>query len=40
MHLASEGVENAALKLDPEWVAQIRESLSEEPSVTNRRFGT
>lgn len=29
-----------ALNLDPEWVAQIRESLSEEPSVTNRRFDT
>ena len=30
----------AALGLDPEWVAQVRQALSEEPSVTNRRFGT
>ncbi|MCY3557501.1 MAG: hypothetical protein OXH13_02490 [Chloroflexi bacterium] len=30
----------AALDLDPEWVAQVRQALSEEPSVTNRRFGT
>ncbi|MYD55176.1 MAG: hypothetical protein F4W96_12865 [Chloroflexi bacterium] len=30
----------AALNLDPEWVTQIRQALSEEPSVTNRRFGT
>lgn len=29
----------AALGLDPEWVAQVRQALSEEPSVTNRRFG-
>ncbi len=29
-----------ALGLDPEWVSQIRQALSEEPSVTNRRFGT
>ena len=28
-----------ALDLDPEWVARIRRSLSEEPSVTNRRYG-
>ncbi len=28
----------AALDLDPEWVAQVRQALSEEPSVTNRRF--
>ena len=27
-----------ALDLDPEWVAQIRRALSEEPSVTNRRY--
>ena len=27
-----------ALELDPEWVAQIRRALSEEPSVTNRRY--
>ncbi|MXX79507.1 MAG: SAM-dependent DNA methyltransferase [Chloroflexi bacterium] len=30
----------AALDLDPEWVAQVRQALSEEPSVTNRRFGS
>ena len=30
----------AALSLDAEWVAQVRQALSEEPSVTNRRFGT
>ena len=29
----------AALGLDTEWVAQVRQALSEEPSVTNRRFG-
>ena len=29
-----------ALNLDPEWVAQVRRALSEEPSVTNRRFGS
>jgi len=29
-----------ALGLDPEWGAQIRQALSEEPSVTNRWFGT
>ncbi len=29
----------AALGLDAEWVARVRQSLSEEPSVTNRRFG-
>lgn len=29
-----------ALNLDPEWVAEIRRALSEEPSVTGRRFGT
>ena len=28
-----------ALDLDPEWVARIRRSLSEEPSVTNQRYG-
>lgn len=28
----------AALTLDAEWVAQVRQALSEEPSVTNRRF--
>ena len=27
-----------ALDLDPEWVALIRRALSEEPSVTNRRY--
>ena len=27
-----------ALDLDPEWVAQIRRALSEEPSVTNKRY--
>ena len=27
-----------ALELDPEWVAQIRRALSEEPSVTNKRY--
>ena len=30
----------AALNLDPEWVAQVRQALSQEPSVTNRRFGS
>ena len=30
----------AALGLDEEWVAQVRQALTEEPSVTNRRFGT
>ena len=30
----------AALDLDPERVAQVRQALSEEPSVTNRRFGS
>ena len=30
----------AALGLDAEWVAGVRRALSEEPSVTNRRFGT
>ena len=29
-----------ALNLDPEWVAQIRRALSEEPSITNKRYGT
>ncbi len=29
-----------ALGLDAEWIAQVRQALSEEPSVTNRRFGT
>jgi len=33
-------VVTTALSLDPEWIAQIRQALSEEPSVTNRRFGT
>ncbi len=28
-----------ALSLDPEWVAEIRRALSEEPSITGRRFG-
>ena len=28
-----------ALDLDPEWGALIRRALSEEPSVTNRRYG-
>ena len=28
-----------ALGLDPEWVARIRRSLSQEPSITNRRYG-
>ena len=27
-----------ALELDPEWVAQIRRALAEEPSVTNKRY--
>ena len=27
-----------ALRLDPEWVAQIRRALAEEPSVTNKRY--
>ncbi len=27
-----------ALNLDPEWVAQIRRALSEEPSITNKRY--
>ena len=27
-----------ALDLDPEWVAQIRRALSEEPSITNKRY--
>ena len=27
-----------ALGLDPEWVAQIRRALAEEPSITNRRY--
>jgi len=26
--------------LNAEWVAHVRQALSEEPSVTNRRFGT
>lgn len=30
----------SALSLDAEWVAEVRRALSEEPSVTNRRFGT
>ena len=30
----------AALGLDAEWVAQVRQALSKEPSITNRRFGT
>ena len=30
----------AALGLDAKWVAQVRQALSEEPSVTNRRFGS
>ena len=30
----------AALGLDADWVAQVRLALSEEPSITNRRFGT
>ena len=29
----------SALGLDPEWMANIRRALSEEPSVTNRRYG-
>lgn len=29
-----------ALDLDPEWVAEIRWALSEEPSITGKRFGT
>ena len=29
-----------ALGLDVEWLAGIRRALSEEPSITNRRFGT
>lgn len=29
-----------ALNLDPEWVAEIRRALSEEPSITGKRFGT
>ena len=29
-----------ALRLDPEWVAQVRRALGEEPSVTNRRYGS
>ena len=29
-----------ALELDPEWVAQVRRALGEEPSVTNRRYGS
>ena len=29
-----------ALSLDAEWVAQVRQALSQEPSVTNRRFGS
>ena len=29
-----------ALGLDPEWVAQVRRALGEEPSVTNRRYGS
>ncbi len=28
----------SALDLDAEWVAQVRQALAEEPSVTNRRF--
>ncbi len=28
-----------ALGLDPEWASSIRRSLSEEPSIANRRFG-
>lgn len=31
---------STALGLDLEWVAQARQALSEEPFVTNRRFGT
>ena len=30
----------SALSLDGEWVSEVRRALSEEPSVTNRRFGT
>lgn len=37
-HQLDEAV-TASLGLDAEWVAQVRQSLSEEPSVTNRRFG-
>ena len=29
-----------ALQIDPDWVATVRQSLAEEPSVTGRRFGT
>ena len=29
-----------AWDLDPEWVAEIRRALSEEPSITGKRFGT
>ena len=29
-----------ALNLDPEWVSQIRRALSEEPSITNKRYGS
>ena len=29
-----------ALDLDAEWVAQVRRALGEEPSVTNRRYGS
>ena len=29
-----------ALGLDAEWVAQVRRALGEEPSVTNRRYGS
>lgn len=29
-----------ALDLDPEWVTGIRRALSEEPSITGKRFGT
>ena len=27
-----------ALSLDPEWIAEVRRALTEEPSITNRRY--
>lgn len=38
VHLAPESAENAALGLHAEWVARIRQALSEEHSVANGRF--
>ncbi len=39
VRIALDDAVTEALGLDPEWVARVRRELSQEPSITNRRYG-